>query len=186
MLVSGRDPDGRPSAPGLARAAAFNPASDTWRRIAPPPQPREGAAAVWDGHELLVLGGSAPTGGGRAPARDGLAYDPAANRWRRLTPMPAGRTAPAAMWTGRRVLLWGGLTAQGTAATHGLSYDPASDRWSQLPAAPLPARLEPTAAWTGRSLLVWGGVPTKDWGHFRAVGASFTPASAADTTGGAQ
>jgi hypothetical protein len=186
VLVSGRDPDGKPSAPGLARAAAYDPARDTWRRIAPPPEPREGAAAVWDGHELLIVGGSAPSSAGRAPARDGLAYDPATNRWRSLASMPDGRTSPLAAWTGKRLPVWGGLTAQGATAARGLAYDPAGDRWSVLPAAPLPARLDSTATWTGRSLLVWGGVPTKDWGHYRAVGASFTPARAPDTRGDGQ
>ena len=186
VLVSGRNPDGEASAPGLARAAAYDPARDTWRRIASPPEPREGAAAVWDGHELLVVGGSAPSAAGRAPAREGLAYDPASNRWRRLAAMPDGRTRPLAAWTGTRLLVWGGLTAEAATATRGLAYDPAVARWTLLPEAPLPDRLEPTATWTGRSLLVWGGVPTREWGHYRAVGASFTPAAARETKGEGQ
>ncbi len=39
MFVSGLDPDGKPIA-GAARAAAYNPATDTWRRIAAPPELR--------------------------------------------------------------------------------------------------------------------------------------------------
>jgi hypothetical protein len=183
VLVTGRDPDGKPSPARLARAAAYDPAADTWRRIAPLPEPREGAAAAWDGRELLVVGGSGVTRGGRAPARVGFAYDPAADRWRRLAPMPIGRVGAQAAWTGRRLVLWGGLTAAGAGAAGGLSYDPAADRWSPLPVAPLPRRLEATAAWTGRSLIVWGGVRTDTWGRYRSVGAAFTPRDPEARTG---
>src|SRR5438105_3445942 len=88
----------------------FDPVTDRWRRIAPLPEPRGGARAVWDGHEVLVVGGAGTSRGGRpAPfATVGFAYDPATNRWRRLAPMPSGREAAAVVWTGKRLLVWGG------------------------------------------------------------------------------
>ncbi len=147
-----------------ARAAAFRPGS-AWRRLAPPPEPQIGESLVWDGAELLVVGGeSAPTAG--------FAYDPAGNSWRRLAPMESGRNRATVVWTGKRLLLWGGETGRPKAFVippHGLSYDPATDRWSPLPQAPLRGRLGPVAVWTGRSLLVWGGDPGF------ADGAAFTP-----------
>jgi spore germination protein GerM len=148
-----------------ARAAAYSPATDSWRLLAPLPEARAGASAVWDGGELLVVGGkNAPT--------DGFAYDPGTNRWRRLAPMDAGRAGAAAVWTGKRLLLWGGETGSPGAFVippHGLAYDPRADDWSPLPQAPLRGRLDPVGAWTGRSLLVWGGDPGF------ADGAAFTP-----------
>jgi N-acetylneuraminic acid mutarotase len=174
MVVGGLDPDGRPWPAGLARAAAYNPATNSWRRIAPLPAARSGATAVWDGHELLVVGGS-------ASASPGFAYDPAANRWRRLAPMKPGRSEAAAVWTGTRLLVWGGQTAGGATPSDALAYDPKANRWSTLAHAPLLGRLDPTAVWTGRALIVWGGqraaLPLGTGTKFFADGAAFSPGS---------
>jgi N-acetylneuraminic acid mutarotase len=166
LFVGNLNPDtGKPWPARLARAAAYNPATDKWRRLAPMP-PFHGENAVWGGRELLVVGGVA----GRAAARVGFAYDPATNHWRRLPPMESGRIGAAAVWTGSRLLLWGGTTRPDSNAVprHGLAYDPRTNRWSPLPRAPLAGRPQPTAVWTGRSLIVWGGGTKTD-------GAAFTP-----------
>jgi hypothetical protein len=176
LFVSGIDPGGgKPWPARFARAAAYDPATDSWRRIAPLPRPgvRFGGTAVWDGRELLVLG----TG---RNARGALAYSPAANRWRRLSPLPSASFDPTAVWTGMRVLLWGsgaGLTA---ITPHGLAYDPGADRWSPLPAAPLKGSGQ-TVAWTGHELIAWGGViGTPPGTHtppsYSTEGAVFAPA----------
>jgi Sporulation and spore germination/Kelch motif len=144
-------------------AFAFSPAKG-WRQLPPVPEPRHGANVVWDGTEVLVVGGDdAPT--------QGFAFDPKGKTWRRLASMDSGRAHAAAVWTEKRLLVWGGETGSpGNFVTppHGLAYDPRGDRWSPLPQAPLQGRLEPAAAWTGRSLIVWGGAGFAD-------GAAFTP-----------
>ena len=148
LFVSGRNPDGRLWPARLARGAAYNPATDTWRRIAPLTAPRKGASAVWDGRELLVVGG---------PTTASFAYNPATNRWRRLASMPFSRVGAASIWTGKRLLLWGGQTGRGASARGGLAYDPKTGRWSRLPTAPLRGRDGSAVVWTGSRLLVWGG-----------------------------
>src|SRR5205085_656341 len=50
VLVGDFDPDGHRWPAHFARAAAYNPVTDTWRRIAPLPESRGGATATWDGH----------------------------------------------------------------------------------------------------------------------------------------
>ncbi len=66
----------------LADGAAYDPASDTWRMLAPSPLAgRSGAGVVWTGAEILVL---ATQSGGVLPTRDGAAYDPATDTWRVL------------------------------------------------------------------------------------------------------
>jgi hypothetical protein len=147
-----------------AAAAAFSPGHG-WRRLPPPPLPRPGASAIWDGDELLVVGG-------RSAPPVGLAYSPSTNAWRELAPS-SGRKDAAAVWTGSRLLLWGGETGTPGGLVippHGLAYEPKADSWSPLPQAPLKGRLNPLAAWTGHSLLLWGGDPGF------ADGAAFTPA----------
>jgi hypothetical protein len=167
IFVGNFDPDGKPWPARFARAAAYNPATNTWRRIAAIPAQRPGAKAVWDGHEVLVVGGS---------NRAGFAYDPAANRWRRLPPTESRRTNFAAVWTGKQLLLWGGNAGSGggplVIPPHGEVYDPATNSWSALPQAPLAGRLDPTAVWTGRSFIVWGGERGNN--HYRD-GAAFMP-----------
>ncbi len=170
VLVGSVNPaSGKPWPTRLARAAAYDPVSNRWHRIAPLPVPLAGAAGAWDGRELLV-----------AQDRTAFAYDPATNRWRRLASPVAGRSGAVAVWTGGRLVLVGGRTgstASSVPATRALAYDPRADRWSVLPRAPLPAKLAPTAVWTGRQLVVWGHVATATWGHDRTAGAAFTPAS---------
>ena len=146
-----------------SRAAAFRPGSG-WRALPAPPEARAGADVVWDGTELLVVGGD------DAPA-DGFAYDPQTSVWRALATMGSGRAHAAAVWTGTRLLVWGGETGgPGHFVTppHGLAYDPKADRWSPLPQAPLQGRLDPLAVWTGHAMIVWGGAGLAD-------GAAFTP-----------
>jgi N-acetylneuraminic acid mutarotase len=130
VFVGGFDPDGHPWPARLARAAAYDPRTDTWRRIAAAPVPLGTADAVWDGREVLV---------GR------LAFDPARNRWRRLP--AAGTNGAAAVWTGTRLVVW----------ARGVAYDPRTNRWVRIPMAPLTQRRDSTAVWTGRTLIVWNG-----------------------------
>jgi N-acetylneuraminic acid mutarotase len=165
IFVGNVNPDtGKPWPTRLARAAAYDPATNRWRRIAPLPAPRDGASAVWDGREILVVGGAA----GRSAARVGFAYNPATNRWRRLPPMDSGRIGAAAVWTGSRLLVWGGTTSPGGTAVprHGVAYDPRTNSWAPLPQAPLGGRQQPTAVWTGRSMLIWGGGTKPDGAVF--------------------
>src|SRR5204863_112589 len=92
---------------------AYNPATNSWRRL-PASNVRLGlSSAVWDGKELIV---------------GGFAYDPAADSWRRLPAAHVGRS-PAAVWDGNRVLLVSG-------AAGGSSYSPADNAWTPLPPAP--------------------------------------------------
>jgi N-acetylneuraminic acid mutarotase len=184
LFVSGFDPDGKPYPARLARAAAYNPATNRWHRIAPLPAPRQGASAVWDGRELLVVGGSVV--GSNRVLKGGFAYNPATNSWRRLAPMGSGRLGATAVWTGNRLLLWGGETGSpGSAAIsrYGLAYDPKANRWSALPKAPLRARDGSTVVWTDHALIVWGGVigtpvgaiHPEDYPKYLTDGAVYTP-----------
>ena len=70
-----------------------------------------------------------------------LAYNPATNTWRSL---PASGLAPRAqamtVWTGKELVVWGGLNSDFSAAYNdGARLDPATSTWRRLPAAPVPA-----------------------------------------------
>ena len=177
LFVSGTSAvDGKPLPDKLARAAAYDPATDSWRRIAPLPERRLGATAGWDGREILVVGGRDAVG---VAARTGLAYDPETNRWRRLPTLDPGRVQAVAVWTGTRLLVWGGELGRETfeLARNGSAFDPATDRWSRVPQAPIEGRADPAAVWTGRELIVWGGIGAGLDGQREHLvdGASFSP-----------
>jgi hypothetical protein len=141
LLVDGINPaSGKPYPAALARAAAYDPSTDTWRRIAAPPG--LGRAAVWDGGELVLLGAG-------SDARSTFAYDPVAKRWRRRAPSPIGLWSATAFRDGGRLVVLGGGEM-----VRALSYDPSADRWTLLPAAPLKGP-EQTAVWAGDRLIVW-------------------------------
>ena len=176
LFVSGISAaDGKPFPDELARAAAYDPATDTWRRIAPLPEARAGASAVWDGREIVVVGGR---GGDGSPAGVGFAYNPATNGWRRLPAMETGRMGAIAAWTASRLLIWGGELGRTSfvVAHTGLAFDPAAERLSRLPQAPIQGRVDPVAAWTGRELIVWGGLGPGKTGRLERLqdGAVFT------------
>lgn len=126
------------------------PAGWSWRPVGPL-SGRQGNIAVWTGTEVVYWGGDRP---GRPP--EGAAYDPKADRWRRLSRSPlANRSGAAAVWTGREVLVFGGVNGQGP-QRDGAAYDPATDRWRTIADGGLSGRVPLAAAWTGREMLVVG------------------------------
>jgi N-acetylneuraminic acid mutarotase len=157
MLVFGGDADdpdnGRTGV--FADGAAYNPVTRTWRKLPSMPVARSSAQAVWNGTEVLIVGGS-----GKGPAfrniPRGVAYNPSTNTWRWLSSMEFPRTGHVAVWTGSRLLVWGGMTDTGT-PPRGEAYDPTTNAWSALPKAPLRGRSGAIAVWTGVRMIVWGG-----------------------------
>jgi Galactose oxidase, central domain len=158
VFIGGFDPDGKPWPARLARAAAYDPATGKWRRLAQLPGAAHAAQTllgnaqpVWDGREVLVVGSIGRSTGG-------YAYNPGTNGWRKLPRADtSGRIGTAAVWTGKRLLVWGGQGPNGEIPGHGLAYDPKANRWSPLPSAPIFGRSSPAAVWTGHELIVWGG-----------------------------
>jgi N-acetylneuraminic acid mutarotase len=150
---------GTPSDPG-----AGPPRPKGWRKLPPAPlRNRHSASAVWTGREMIVWGGAWRAGNASIWLDDGAAYDPAADRWRKIAGSPlAGRSDAFIAWTGSQVLVWGGqrrdsLTGFGDEWTDGALYDPAKNTWKPMAKWPLTERYGARAVWTGKRLVVWGG-----------------------------
>ena len=154
----------------LRSGAAYNPSTNTWRRLPLMPRRRAGGPALWDGKEVLFLSTSSARG---------IAYNPVKNSWRLLPAMPLPRSEFAAVWTGHHVLIWGGLSGRfptWAPPPHGESYSPAANRWSALPASPLQGRAGPVAVWTGHQMIVWGGnIDRATTTRYFTDGAAYTP-----------
>ncbi len=82
--------------------------------------------------------------------------------WRPIS--MAGAPAPSvdhvAVWTGSRMIVWGGFSF-GTRSNGGGLYYPEGDSWTPMSLAGAPSgRSGATAVWTGSEMLVWGGFTT--------------------------
>lgn len=91
----------------------------------------------------------------------------------------AARDSHVAVWTGTKMLVWGGVKQGAIEANDGAAYDPTSDKWSAMKATPLAARKNHSAVWTGSAMIVWGGDTTPSVAH--ADGMRYEPASDAWT-----
>ena len=126
-----------------ATGASYDPATDRWEDLPPAPAgPRDEHTAVWTGTEVLFWGRS-PAGAGPNNGPTGLAYDPSERTWRVLPEAPIpDRAAHQAVWTGKEMVIWGGLEGNVTphhGAQHAGSaaaYDPATNSWRGLPDVP--------------------------------------------------
>lgn len=114
-----------------AKAMAYNPVSNAWRRLADMPMSRFNHMAVWTGSQLLVWGGQTTPvtdslGSYTAPPY-GVAYDPATDRWAPMPKSPLrGRTSAISVWTGTEMIIWGGMgVSLDTRFSDGAAFRPA-------------------------------------------------------------
>lgn len=84
-----------------------------------------------------------------------------ASGWTAVTAVnaPTARTGHTAVWTGTRMIVWGGTDANGLETNTGGRYDPATDTWTATSTVNAPGvRYGHHAVWTGTRMLVWGGL----------------------------
>jgi N-acetylneuraminic acid mutarotase len=149
--------------------ARYNPAANSWTLIAATNviTPRFGHSAVWTGTEVIIYGGAAGgIFGGTTSTNTGARYNPATGAWTAITPGGGTRRNHVAVWTGTRMLVWGGtFTGSGTFGgqtevpqNSGALYDPVADSWTFISGTGAPnPRFGYSAVWTGSELMVWGG-----------------------------
>jgi hypothetical protein len=140
----------------LGDGAAYDVATRRWRTLpAAPIAARYGATAVWTGSEMLVVGGlsdavpAASRFGLQTAQREGAAYDPASNRWRRLPDAPVC-VEGVGTWTRTELVVAGNCS--GTPFQLAV-FDPARNSWHRLPS---PAEASEVVAVAG-TLYAWNG-----------------------------
>ncbi len=150
--------------------ALYRPASNSWTPITTSgsPDPRQSSTAVWTGSDVIVWGGFpySPETPVQAGPQLGLRYNPATDTWTPLstTNAPVPRSYHSAVWSGSRMIVWGGISADGDdrqgfvgGLDTGGRYDPQTDTWAPTADdAPVPHAFDATV-WTGTEMLVWGG-----------------------------
>jgi len=177
----------------IADAWEFNPATDSWKPLAPLPGKRGSAIAAEVGGKIYVIGGATTMEGSKdpfftafGPARvlaTNDVYDPATNKWESRTAMSVPRNHAFSGAVNGRIYVIGGRTGHGfiLSATNTdvvEEYNPASDMWS-IPKERMPiARSGGASGTDGRRIYVAGGevTTTELVGAFRAVEA-YEPAT---------
>ncbi len=177
---------GQTLTPGLYKSTSSLAISST-------PDPRQQHTAVWTGNEMIVWGGTVSS-----QVNSGGRYNPATDSWvststvvypdaARRAPenVPEKRSQQAAVWTGSRMVIWGGWLAvtdangleKNEAGNTGSRYEPVTDTWAAMTTqnAP-PAALAPSYVWTGSQFLAWSG-STLLSGPYVSTGGRYDPAA---------
>jgi len=134
-------------APGIAYE--YNPATDKWTKKTSMPRPAHHAALAAANGKIYVMGGfippkdtAIPVGGAWEPIDNAWEYDPAADSWKSLPPLPGKRGSAIAAEVGGKIYVIGGATkVEGTKdpfftffgpsrvlGTNDV-YDPATNKW---------------------------------------------------------
>jgi N-acetylneuraminic acid mutarotase len=162
----------------LDDGASFDPGSGQWSQLASsaPPSARSGATAVWTGTRLIVWGGQGESGALNTGAQLIFNSGVAGSAWQSLPSLgaPSPREGHTAMWTGSKMILWGGRNG-GVYADDGAAYDPETNTWSALATENAPSpRSDHDAVWTGSEMIVVGGANASG---ALASGAAYNPAT---------
>jgi hypothetical protein len=110
--------------------------------------------AGWDTTPIMDPAGYAVHGG---------LYDPATDAWSQTVADPSdGRFAHTAIWTGSRMIAWGGwplpVLPDGIPQLYNLKFDPLANQLGGVSTDNEPtARYGHTAVWTGTRMIIWGG-----------------------------
>lgn len=123
VLVGGRD-----AAALVAPTEVFD--GTGWHDGQPIPTPRDHLAALSDGRSVFAVGGRFISPGATTAVLE--RYDPRADAWERLAPMPTARGGLGATLVGGRIVAAGGEDPTGT-FPQVEAYDIAARTWSALP-----------------------------------------------------
>lgn len=139
----------------------YHPGSDLWTSfsVTGTPAARYGATAVWAGDRLLVWGGEGETGPLNSGAQLRFDGSDVPQTWQAmtLTDAPSARSGHSAVWTGSRLVIWGGQQ-NGTFLGDGAIYNPLDNTWTAMAATGAPAaRTGHGAVWADKEMVVLGG-----------------------------
>jgi hypothetical protein len=103
--------------------AAYDPATDGWRRLPAPNLSPQHTTTAWDGFEVIAVTDAGPT----------AAYDPMANAWRSLPPAPeSGACSPQNPTVGGRPFVSRCVSTATVDALGVYTYDRVGNRWAAV------------------------------------------------------
>lgn len=151
----------------------YDPAGDKWTKKKPMALPSHHVAFTEMNGKIYAFGGFVPPTSGPpawTPIDNAWEYDPAADSWKALAPMPTKRGSPVAVTVGNKIYVIGGattppnqpeVTAVHPARPHVVlgtveEYDPATNTWRSRTPMPTP-RNHATAGVVNGKVYVIGG-----------------------------
>jgi len=161
------------------RTWEYDPIKDQWTRKKPMPIPINHAAVTEFRGKLYLFGGFVPVPNASAPGSvevQGHAweYDPAADAWRELAPMPTRRGSPVAITVGNLIYVIGGAAPNPGAPTAIISsrgpsrslstneaYDPVTNQWVEKSPMPTPRNHMFAGAVNGKIYIIGGRIPNQ-------------------------
>jgi hypothetical protein len=132
-----------------ARAAAYDPGTNTWTAAAAPPGMIGHQVGAWGGGRLVLV----TTGNGNS-----VSWSAADGRWRQLPRVPDGGL-PSIVWTGR------GFLVIMTRGRHARAFLLTGTRWTRLPDLPQPATATGTIVETAAAVSRGAVYVIADVGH---------------------
>jgi N-acetylneuraminic acid mutarotase len=174
LYLFGGNPVGEGSMPGAPPGAVweYDAAGDRWTRKNDMPLPAHHVAVAEQGGKLYVFGGAVQRqkgGPNYVPANEAWEYDPAADSWKALAPMPSKRIAAVAVTVAGRIYVMGGAGNYKSREDMSLNaeqphrildineaYDPATNTWQTRQTMPTPRSHMAAAAVNGKIYLIGG------------------------------
>lgn len=171
IYLFGGNPSGDQQVPpGLVQE--YDPAADHWTQKKNMPLPAHHLAAVGYAGKIYLFGGAIqpqPDGPNQFPANNAWEYDPVADSWKALAPMPTARMAPVAAEVDGKIYVIGGASVHPGAKLVSLGpkvphqslntnevYDPATNSWQTRMTMPTP-RNHAAIGVVGGKIYVIGG-----------------------------
>lgn len=142
----------------------YNPTTNTWRKAAESPlNARDGVSILWTGTEVIVWGGRTFGQTQNTQNRNGAAYNPKTNTWRKIADNPhhEGMAGVEAIWTGTECLylrsgyydMGGRIDPRPTS----FAYNPTTNTWREVNFVSNPKLTATTNSWTGTKCIVYEG-----------------------------
>ena len=152
----------------------YDPATDRWTKKKPMALPSHHVAFTEFHGKIYAFGGFVyPTSGPAAwtPIDNAWEYDPAADTWKALAPMPSKRGSPVAVAVGDKIYVIGGVgllpgstenamgftTPQASVGTVE-EYDPETNTWRERSPMPTPRNHTTAGAVNGKIYVIGGRV----------------------------
>jgi N-acetylneuraminic acid mutarotase len=159
----------------------YDPQTDAWTPTSTvdAPSGRGSPTAVWTGSRMVVWGGNIGVYTEGQYFDTGGRYDPLNDTWEATSTVdvPAGRGSHTVVWTGNRMVVWGGYNGFALFQSGG-RYDPDADLWTSTSTVDAPpGRAQHTAVWTGSRMIVWGGGDETSGGRYDPGSDTWTPMS---------
>lgn len=137
----------------------YYPEDDRWVSLQRfEPNSRYYHSSIWTGERLIIWGGLETPND--VPLNSGMHGDLQDDQWKPLSKEGAltARSGHSAIWTGSRMMVWGGIDEDAEYRADGAFYELRKDKWSPLNVVQAPsARAYHAAFWTGSKMIIWGG-----------------------------